>query len=235
MSTPQQAVVHQLLAGELPLTLAYWFSNIKSCQTLAKPARGALSAGLIELLDGEGMPHARYVPHWRSLLACWTRSVALGRSVPKGGLTDDARLQYEWLVRQTIRWRRPDGNLMFEDPLASPAAVDDLLSAALRLGGDRADHELWDCSRGRKKAERSRYKLPRPGEHSEWAETVGDAHRLGPRCRLPGRDLRRRPTRDRAWIRLRLVLVRSRRARGSRGGRAAVVRFGVARTLLVLG
>ena len=84
------------------------------------------------------MPHARYVPHWRSLLACWTRSVALGRSVPKGGLTDEVRLQYEWLVRQTIRWRRPDGNLMFEDPLASPAAVDDLLSAALRLGGDRA-------------------------------------------------------------------------------------------------
>ncbi len=105
-----------------------------------------------------------------SLLACWTRSVALDRHVPGKGLTKDARLQFEWLVRQTMRWRRADGSLMLDEATRPSVPVNELLSAALTQGGDRIDRELWACSLGRLQPAQSRYLLPFAGEHSEWGE-----------------------------------------------------------------
>ncbi len=167
---PEALVVDQLLAGELPLTLAYLFPKSPTCQQLPEPARKVLSQGLVELLDGEGVPHGRYATCWRALLACWTRCLALDPHVSPGRISRPARLQFEWLVRQTLRWRRGDGHLAWEDPKETRETVDDLLAATLRLVGDRVDRELWKCSFGRKKASHSVYALPQPGEHSEWGE-----------------------------------------------------------------
>lgn len=167
---PDAVVSQQQLAGELPLTLAYWFPRSEACRALAAAACAVLSEGLLELLDGEGLPHARYAANWRALLACWTRCIALDRRLPGSGLTKDARLQFEWLVRQTMRWRRADGSLMLDDMTRPSLPTDELLAAALTQGGDRIDRELWKCSRGRMKPARSRYLLPLPGEHSEWGE-----------------------------------------------------------------
>ncbi len=169
-ASPEESVIHQLLGGELPLTLAYRFPDSSACQSLAGPARTVVSQGLIDLLDGEGLPHARFNPYWRALLACWTRFVVLDPQVRGGRISKSARLQFEWLVRQTIRWRRADGRLIWEDPSQARVAVDEQLKAALRVAGDDVDRELWSCSIGRQKPERSRYDLPHAGEHSEWGE-----------------------------------------------------------------
>ena len=64
--SPEAFVVDQLLVGELPLTLAYWFPKSPTCQQLAGPAREVISQGLVEILDGEGVPHGRYVAGWRA-------------------------------------------------------------------------------------------------------------------------------------------------------------------------
>jgi hypothetical protein len=129
-----------------------------------------VSHGLIELLDGEGLPHARFNSYWRMLLGCWTRCLALDQSLPGGRISKSGRLQFEWLIRQTIRWRRAGGSLAWEGPCSTSVPVDEQLTAALRLAGDEVDRELWSCCLGRRKPERSRYELPQAGEHSEWGE-----------------------------------------------------------------
>ncbi|MHB8901004.1 MAG: hypothetical protein ACYC6Y_19830, partial [Thermoguttaceae bacterium] len=74
-----QPLVQQLTAGELSLTLAYLFPEIAPCQRAAKRARKVLSEGLLELVDGEGLPDRRILDVFRPLMACWTRCRILGR------------------------------------------------------------------------------------------------------------------------------------------------------------
>jgi hypothetical protein len=54
-----QPLVQQLVGGELALTLAYLFPEITPCRKGAKAARKVLSAGLLELVDGEGLPSSQ--------------------------------------------------------------------------------------------------------------------------------------------------------------------------------
>ena len=95
----------------------------------------------------------------------------LDRSVRHGRLKKKARLQYEWLVRQTMRWRRGDGSLIFEGVTKRPEK-ESLLRAALQIGGDKVDQTVYRCVIGKEKASDSRYELPSPAEHSEWGETA---------------------------------------------------------------
>ena len=163
---------HQLLAGELPLTLAYLFPEIEPCRRMKSAAREALSSGLSDLLDGEGLPHARHLALLRPLLACWTRCLALGQAIKGGCCTAAAQNQYRWLVGHALRLTRYDGTHVLSDD--SPAEADrSLLDAALRLGGDRDDRAIAALAlaeRGqsrRKQGDESR--LPAPAAHSEWA------------------------------------------------------------------
>ena len=55
-------LAHQLFAGELPLTLAYLFPEIKLCDALATDSRRALSRGPLDLLNGEGLPNGADLP-----------------------------------------------------------------------------------------------------------------------------------------------------------------------------
>jgi hypothetical protein len=160
----------QLLAGELPLSLAYLLPEIPTCQELATPSREALSLGLIELLDGEGMPHANHLPVARALLACWTRCQYMGRAMKRNCFTKDAKTQYEWLVRQTLRLCRNDGTQVFSiDATADWSPT--LLKAALTLAKDDDDDAIADCVLpGRKASREPRKSLPSPAANSEWAE-----------------------------------------------------------------
>jgi hypothetical protein len=56
-----------LLGGELPWTLAYLFPELTACRRLASAAEATLSQGLLELLDGEGVPAAKHLPLLRPL------------------------------------------------------------------------------------------------------------------------------------------------------------------------
>jgi hypothetical protein len=131
---------NQLLAGELRFVLACFLPEIEACHKLAGPARKSLSAGLVDLLDGEGTPHGKYLALLRPLLACWTRVLALGsqislvpvqgqrrrvvveRTSARSGRTeigptlpwsDAAQVQYQWLVRTALRLSRGDGAQVF--------------------------------------------------------------------------------------------------------------------------
>jgi hypothetical protein len=163
-------LTQQLLAGELPLTLAYLMPELRECKDLAIPAREVLSSGLTELLDGEGMPQANHLPISRSLFACWTRCHYLGRTMKHGCYSKDANTQYEWFVRQMMRLCRSDGTQVLSSDASgewSPALFD----AALILAGDVDDDEIAQCILpSRKDPAEPRAALPRAAANSEWAE-----------------------------------------------------------------
>jgi len=191
------ALVHQLLAGELALTLACLFPEIAACRRLKSPARAALSAGLADLLDGEGLPHGNLLPLLRPLLACWTRCRAIGEQIKGGCWNKAAAEQYEWLVRQTLRLLRRTGSLAF-DPPGAKRLDRDLLDAALRFGGDEDDHRIARLllPAGKKSGKRpvAASGLPKASMHSQWASAVvlrRDWSRTGERLTVlyPGQSL----------------------------------------------
>jgi hypothetical protein len=165
-------LVHQWLAGEAGLAMACLFPEIVRCRALGSKARAVLSAGLIDLLDGEGLPHSRNLGILRPLLACWTRCRAMGSEAPEGCFTEAAGNQYEWLVRNALRWSRPDGAQILT-PGSAGAWCEDLFQAALRWGGDEDDRDIAALVLPRPKRAASRrvanMALPEAATHSQWA------------------------------------------------------------------
>lgn len=163
-------LAQQLLAGELPLTLAYLLPELPACVALAGSARETLSLGLTELLDGEGIPHANYFDASRGLFACWTRCYYIGRTMKQSCFTTDATTEYEWLIRQMMRLCRNDGVQVLSSEDNNDWSPK-LFNAALTLAGDSEDDEIADCILpGRKAPREPRVGLPRPAVNSEWAE-----------------------------------------------------------------
>jgi hypothetical protein len=162
-------LVHQLLAGELGLTLACQFPKTKSCRKLSQPANEALSAGMASLLDGEGLPHARHLARLYPLLACWTRCRVLANGRKGRCWSADTESQYRQLVRNVLRLSRRDGSLAFSTA-ADPDEIASLTAALALVGNDDdrsiASHVLPNA---KKKAFRSTGKRPRAAVHSEWA------------------------------------------------------------------
>lgn len=169
-------LAHQLLAGEAAWTLGCLLPEVAPCRSLLLPARGALSRGLVELLDGEGMPHGRYLDLLRPLAACWTRSAALAAAAGRECFTAAARTQFQWLVRQLLVLSRPDGSRVLGNGLADEGSRG-LLAAALELGGDACDRRIarrflnkWRPARTvRRRGRSAMARLPRPASCSEWA------------------------------------------------------------------
>jgi len=169
-------LVHQLTAGELALTLAYLLPEITPCRKLGAVGRRVLSSGLVDLLDGEGLPQARDLPLLRPLLACWTRCRALGGQLEGGCWTAAAENQYQWLVRQALRLVRHDGTHVFSNRSAGRWSAE-LFQAALQFGSDEDDDNIaalvlpqQDKKTGGKRI--SEAALPQPAIHSEWAATA---------------------------------------------------------------
>ncbi len=170
---PQEdPLIHQMAAGELPLALSYLFPEIRPCRKLAKEARRALSAGPIDLVDGEGLPHAEHLGLLRPLLACWTRCRAIGDELSKGCWSNTAQARYELLIRSALRLTRFDGTHVFSRGSAGPWC-EDLFHEALRFSDDpHGDQIAVRALPGRKRASTARAgkrDLPQPATHSEWA------------------------------------------------------------------
>lgn len=169
----------QLLGGELALTLAYLFPEITACSQLSQQARAVLSVGPVDLLDGEGMPHAADVFCLRMLLASWTRCRAMGKYMKKGCFCADAEAQYQWLIRQALRLARADGSVVFatlaSEKAGSRKAMElaarrnwDLLGAAA-AAGDGEDRGIFKAITSEQGKKNGRLKLPEAAYHSEWA------------------------------------------------------------------
>ena len=175
ISLVEAPLAHQLLNGELPLTLAYVFPEFSPCRDLVDLASRSLSHGIAELLDGEGLPDALYLGVSRSLLACWTRCSMMARAAGWECFDDDGRVQYEWTVRQALRLSRADGTLIFSNGLSGDWCSD-LITAALDESGDQDDQEVAQYilpgkKKKKKATDRRLRKLPEPSVYSEWAET----------------------------------------------------------------
>jgi hypothetical protein len=170
----------QILAGELPLALAYLFPELDAVARLAEESGRIVSDRIVDLLDGEGLPAGRFLELSRPLLATWIRCGYMSRAAKKSWIRDDAWTQLQWLVLQTLRLSRSDGSQVFTHGAAG-AWCPSLLDAALRLVGDRRDARLADCvlpQRGvRRRPPRDaaeppggRSALPSTSLHSEWAQ-----------------------------------------------------------------
>ena len=166
-------VGQQLLAGELPTGLSYVLPEFPDCRQLSGVAGRILSEGIVELLDGEGLPHAEHLPLLRPLLACWTRVSFLDRSLKQPVLNDAARTQLEWLVRQGLRLTRCDGSQVFGSGTDWSA---DLWNGALEIAGDEDDHHIAAMAlptrRRATDSSQNGVSLPSPAIQSEWAETA---------------------------------------------------------------
>jgi hypothetical protein len=164
-------LVQQLLGGELPLVLAYQFPEIEPCDKLAAVASQALSIGIANLLDGEGMLEADNIHLLRPLLACWTRCRAIGEKMRGGCWTEDVEIDYQWLVRATLHTTRADGSHVFSTgPTGAWCA--NLFEAALDLGGDEDDEVIAQQILPRRKRVDEDFELPEAAVHSEWASTA---------------------------------------------------------------
>jgi len=172
-----KSLVHQLLAGELALTLAYLFPEIKACRAILPESRRALSMGIVDALDGEGLLHAKSFDQFRPLLACWTRCRALGDQFKRGCWNSAAEQQYRHLVRNTLRLTRRNGSHVFSSGSSAERSDTTLLAAALKLGGNTKDCAMAAMALGVKKipgnksnkTPRADNTLPTATIHSEWA------------------------------------------------------------------
>ncbi len=193
-----EPLAHQLLAGELALTLAYLLPEVAPCRKMKSAARRALSSGLVDLLDGEGLPHGRHLALLRPLLACWTRCCALGNQLEGGCWTRPADEQYQWLVHQALRLTRCDGTHVFSDGSGGDRSAE-LFESALRFGGDDEDRQIAALVLPRRKTRGKRslheLDLPESATHSEWAAAAvlrPDWSRSGQRLTVlyPGQSLK---------------------------------------------
>ncbi|MDZ7620565.1 MAG: hypothetical protein U1E05_26475, partial [Patescibacteria group bacterium] len=142
-------------------------------RTLADGARQVLSAGVAELLDGEGLLHGRHYLLNRPLLACWLRCESLGRQVKRDCFCAEARRQLADMTRHALRFARHGGDAMLGPAVQEGDA--DLLRAAAALIGSPKDRMLAAMvpAHGQAKGARGKIpKLPLPATQSEWAATA---------------------------------------------------------------
>jgi hypothetical protein len=171
-------LLHQRLAGELPLALATLFPEIESCAELLPAARHALSAGMDELLDGEGTPHCRYLVIQQPLVACWTRARILGASRDENTWNDEAEAQYRFAVRQMLRLARRDGISLFSDlPVERrvSASTARFFAAAVNHSEDKENASTLRSFRGaglpKRQDNKSSHALA-AASHSEWGQVA---------------------------------------------------------------
>lgn len=166
-----QPLPHQWMAGELPLMLAYQFPELPGCQALWPSARKALSQGLTELLDTNGLPAAEHLTSVRGLLACWTRCQALHGDAATPMLTPSAATCFEWFLRRALQLTRRDGCPFFS-AVASGSGDRDLFRTALALVGDDEDSVIADqilpSRQGQRSKKGRRVILAEPSANSEW-------------------------------------------------------------------
>ncbi len=173
-ATADAVLAHQLLAGELPLVLAATLPDAKPLRALVKGASEVLTEALLRLTDGEGLIHARYLSHVSPLLACYTRCGLLAKPLAdplkRPVWSADAQLQYEWLVRQTLRLVDGAGRTPLAGPPA-PRSVAPFWNAALELGGDAGDRAAAAVRLKSSKLSlgKAKGKLPESEVNSEWS------------------------------------------------------------------
>lgn len=172
----ETVLIEQLIAIELPLTIAFQCPDVLVPNDLAEPAAAWMADTVQEVLDDDGWPRADLLPLFGMLLASWTRSLKLIHKL-KIEFDSAAEGQLEWAVRQLLRLLRADETLMFSHP-NSAAMAPECLKLLLQMSGDRADQELAKTvalrnveTSGKKKSKKKR-EHSQPSSISEWGESA---------------------------------------------------------------
>lgn len=169
---PEQGLAQQMLAGELPLTLAYMFPEMRPLGKLRTTANETLSEGIAELTNGNGLVQGEYLGHQRPLLACWTRCQAMGSQLKKGCWNRKALKQYQWLVTHSLGLSSHQGTPLLGHP-HSEAWTAEFLLAVLNFGGDKADAAAASSILGKKLTAKVKAKaedpVPESSDNCEWA------------------------------------------------------------------
>ena len=169
---------HQQLAGELPLALAILFPEIERCAGLLPAAKIALSAGMGEVLDGEGMPHCRYLGIHQPLVACWTRARILASALGKNCWNDEAEAQYRFAVREMLRLARRDGQSLFSARPVEPRpslSTASFFAAAAELSRNKKNRSIvcgFPGFRLAKQRKNAGQHMPAAANHSEWSQAA---------------------------------------------------------------
>jgi hypothetical protein len=132
------ALANQLLVGELPLSLSCLFPEMRPLYKLRAAAQETLGEGLMEFLNGAGLPRAKFLPVFRSLVACWTRCRALSTQANKGFWSSRAEQQYRWAITKAICLSAATGEALLCDSEVAPWAPD-FLAGILRIAGKPTD------------------------------------------------------------------------------------------------
>ncbi len=179
LSATEHGLLRLLLAGELPLTCAVLFTDRVERTELWEMAKHHLNEAVAEIFDGEGVPISEMFDAHRlllaSLLRCrrmvqWMGQKPGFRRKSTNFWTENADINYEWLIRHALRWSRLDGGQIFVgETLNTNRRFWDLLLAD---GGDDDDHDIaklyLPCYRSRGDVA-SNVAFPPAQFHSEWA------------------------------------------------------------------
>ncbi len=133
------------LTAELALTTAYLYPEVSTWAGQWTVARDALSHGICEWTDQEGLPVAPQLSLLRPLVACWTRCQILADAARQPCFHREAARQVVRCARQTVALTRHDGSQVLdrEQPVAWDAPLfrallktfdDQRLRAAARAG-----------------------------------------------------------------------------------------------------
>jgi hypothetical protein len=169
-------LAHQLAAAELPLALAYLFPELTDGSVLEIAAAAAISQGMTELVDAEGIPFCRSLATFSALAACWTRYRFIADQLHGAGWPNEAESRFPLVLREAVRFQRQDGHMPFADDGASRGRRDRSvwLAVAADFVADKPIRRLlrsagrdWRMRRGRRF---DSDRLPQPAGHSERAQ-----------------------------------------------------------------
>ncbi len=175
---PQSPLADMIDDGELPWLAAVLCAPApRLAKRLGRAAARRLSQIADTELDGNGLPHSTQWADLLPWLATWTRSQILADALDARCHSADAQMQYEWMVRESLRLTRGDGTakLAGGGERAMPGWCPAFVRQALRWGGDAADETIAQRKQRllepspSERAMRGR-DLPEASVYSEWAE-----------------------------------------------------------------
>lgn len=129
-----------LLTGELPLTLAYQFPELRSPRRLRKAAGAAIAQSLVAVAEPSGVWMPQHTPGAWSLAAAWTRCRTL---MGHGKQSWDAPTErrYQALLVHLCRMAYEDGSLALVGD-AGGAATPELLTALRASLTDKVSRQV---------------------------------------------------------------------------------------------
>ncbi|HWA98045.1 MAG TPA: hypothetical protein VG713_06110, partial [Pirellulales bacterium] len=144
--------------------------ELEACRALGPRAVERLSTAMNELLDGDGLVHARYLGQYRQLVACWSRMRLLCAAVDELPWSAEMTEQADRAVVHLLRLTRADGSQALGPTGRDHAPEPKWFTAIARSTGNRSIVRLARAVAGAKVDLPSEKRVGAAANDSEWAE-----------------------------------------------------------------